>query len=188
MPTFVLYWPHKIILLVWRSLDEFCDACPLLKDSSNRRVLSLEKQEEYKVVVFDSYPEKLPASLLNLYGGYPILVYDVSTLGNEYLFQLDILKDKQIYALYLPFYLSYAKTTLATDLFINRKRGSNLEDELKKFNKINWNAMCCCCFGNLNGLGTIYHEWMDGSEHKMCQFCMLEDKTCNHITHEFDMM
>lgn len=192
IPSFVTRWPHNVIVLVWRGLPEVLSS-GLLKDKCNTRNWDTlyEKDAPYRIVVFDSYPAKLSASLQHMYGGYPVLVYDVSTLADRK--QLNALSAKKVYALNLPYYLTFALTDVRAfyPLIENGKRlSAEARDEAilnlhKRTNHLDWNVMCCCCFQDMRGLGTLFHEGVDGTEHKICEGCTLFDldTRCRHFSH-----
>jgi hypothetical protein len=197
IPPFVARWPHEVIVLVWQGLPDILSS-GLLKDKCNTRNWEMLFSKEgcpYRVVVFDCYPSKLPSSLQNMYGGYPVLVYDVSTLPDRK--QLNALATKKVYAFNLPYYLAFAMDLVNSGvrafypLIENGKRISEeTRDEAilnlhKRTNHLDWNVMCCCCFQDMGGLGRLFHEGMDGTEHKICESCTLFDLNprCNHFSH-----
>lgn len=189
IPPLVLNWPYNIIVLVWDAIPELLSS-GLLKDSYNCRDFQalIQHPKKTAIVSFDMYPNNVAASITNLYGCYPVLVFDVSGLLDVSLLQMIYKDNRTIYALNLPFYMertiSCENVKNLCPLIEGSKRVApdQQDDALKHLkrvtNKLNWNVICCVCFKDMQGLGTIIHD-----DHQACEECAVEH-CCYHYSHK----
>lgn len=189
IPSLVLNWPYNIIVLVWDAIPELLTS-GLLKDTYNSRNFYPLVGEPRKtaIVSFDMYPNNVAASITNMYGCYPVLVFDVCGLNDISLLQHIYKGDRTIYALNLPFHLD--RTISCENIkdlcpllegskrVAPEKQEEALQHLRKVTNKLNWNVLCCVCFKDMRGLGTVIHD-----EHKACEACSFEP-CCYHYSHK----
>jgi len=187
-------WPYDVIVLVWQAIPELLRS-GLLKDHFNcrsQRDLSMliEHPTETIIVVFDMYTPTVTASMTNMFGGYPTLVYDVSGLRDMSLLRQLHKPNRTIYTFNLPFYMDRCIPSTDTRGLYPLLEGSKrvqLHDKDQALaslhaatNKLDWNTICCGCFQNRQGLGMAVHD-----DHMFCGSCSLDDDArCYHHSHQ----
>lgn len=107
LPSIVIHWPSDIIL-VWSraALIQVCNSGMLKRDKDIPSAKFIARDKPYAIVVF---VDSKSSSLQKLYGGEPVLVYDVSSLRNprRALSFLQTPQRKRVFALHLPFWSHY---------------------------------------------------------------------------------
>ncbi len=196
LPRFVTEWDGPHIILVWSpaALESIKKSC-LLKSKANVTNLDhiITRDCIYRVYVFDSRPAKRLVSNVQLFGGTPTLVVDVSNvLCADIVRFCSEQEQRTIWAFNIPFWSHYFKVidqqANVTQLAVLLEGNTEYEDEdlraLEELTRISARSYCSSCF-----VCTIEKLTPTcGGYHYICVDCSDNKKDCFHASHKRELV
>lgn len=200
LDSFVCEWKGGHIILVWgqAALQVICKSI-LLKQKQFVTNLSqiIPVAAPYRVVVFDSNPRSLTAPLIQLYGGLPTLVIDISGVALLELLHIVSASERLLWGFNLPFWSSIVTpidkdcltlTTLYQLLHGSKRIASeDFEPLLRQLEEATRRAtpeVCGSCFGSLSGGEGARAV---GCTHRLCRNCAIFKMGCRHREHKLEV-
>lgn len=195
LPSFVKEWSADgHVILVWkRDALLAVKSSPLLKYKHNVTNLDhiIKDDNIFRIVVFDSKPNKRLVSNTQLYGGAPTLVVDISSI--LYADVVDFCsKRENVLAFNIPFWMHYFKVvdehTNVVELLSFLVEGNNdiaNKEELRKLEECTrlseeaQQDFCSCCFACNGGNNVI-----KPCGHYACAECVNTKRECLNTQHK----